>query len=132
RQRLAWSLAALVAMLAPAMSHARPWAMAFIGGLIAWRLCPTWFGLPLPGRLPRGLLTIAALAAIWLTHGTLLGIVAGSALLIVMAGLKLLESHGRRDYFLLLVITLFIGLSDFLYAPSVSLAVYMLPALWLA
>ncbi|HET7569286.1 MAG TPA: DUF3488 and transglutaminase-like domain-containing protein [Gammaproteobacteria bacterium] len=131
RQRLLWSLAALLAMLMPALSHTRPWAMALIGVLIFWRLGYAYFRLPLPGRLPRGVLTLAALVAIWLTYGTLLGVVAGSALLIVMAGLKLIESHTRRDYFLLLVITLFIGLADFLYAPRVGLAAYMLPALWL-
>ncbi|HET6655731.1 MAG TPA: DUF3488 and transglutaminase-like domain-containing protein [Gammaproteobacteria bacterium] len=131
RQRLLWALAALVAMLIPALNHTRPWAIALIGVLVVWRLAHAWFNLPLPGRLPRALLTFAALGAIWFSYGTLLGIVAGSALLIVMAGLKLIESHTRRDYFLLLVITLFIGLANFLYAPSFILAVYMLPALWL-
>lgn len=130
-QRLLWALAALLAMLLPAVGHTRRWAMALIGVLIVWRVAHGWFNLPLPGRLPRALLTFAALGAIWFSYGTLLGIVAGSALLIVMAGLKLIECHTRRDYFLLLVITLFIGLSNFLYAPSFILAAYMLPALWL-
>ncbi|HET7370643.1 MAG TPA: DUF3488 and transglutaminase-like domain-containing protein, partial [Gammaproteobacteria bacterium] len=131
RQRLLWALAALLAMLIPSLNHTRPWAIALIGVLVTWRLAHAWFNLPLPGRLPRALLTFAALGAIWFSYGTLLGIVAGSALLIVMAGLKLIECHTRRDYFLLLVITLFIGLANFLYAPSFILAAYMLPALWL-
>jgi transglutaminase-like putative cysteine protease len=131
RRRLLWALAALAVMLAPAMAHVRPWAVALVLGLIAWRLGHAFFGVPLPGRMVRAMLTLLALLGIWLSYGTLLGIVAGSALLIVMAGLKLIESRTSRDYFLLLVITLFIGLADFLYQPSVALAIYMLPALWL-
>ncbi|HET6726113.1 MAG TPA: DUF3488 and transglutaminase-like domain-containing protein [Gammaproteobacteria bacterium] len=131
RQRLLWALAALIAMLMPAMDHIRPWAAALIAVLIVWRLGHAWFNAPLPGRALRAVMTLGALAAIWFSYGTLLGIVAGSALLVVMAGLKLIESHSRRDYFLLLVITLFIGLADFLYKPNIELALYMLPALWL-
>lgn len=118
-------------MLIPAMPHTRPWAVVLISALVLWRVAHHRFNMPLPGRALRIALTLAAVGALWFSYGTLFGVVAGSALLIVMAGLKLIESRSQRDYFLLLIITLFIGLADFLYAPSALLAVYMLPALWL-
>lgn len=131
RRQLGWSLLALLAMLAPAIGHVRPWVTILVGALVVWRLGHAFYGWPLPGRLLRGALTLGVLLAVYLTYRTLNGIVAGSALLIAMAGLKLIESRTRRDWFLLLVIALFIGLADFLYAPEIALAGYMLPALWL-
>lgn len=131
RRQLLWSLVALLAMLAPAVDRVRAWILILVGALIVWRLGRALLGWPLPGRLLRGALTLGVLLAVYLSYRTLNGVVAGSALLAAMAGLKLVESRGRRDYFLLLIIALFIGLANFLYAPRMGLAIYMLPALWL-
>ncbi len=128
RQRLGWSLMALAIMAAPHALHLRGWIILAAAALAVWRLLGAWRGWPLPGRYPRYALALLAFAGVLLSFRTLNGPEAGTALLLLLAMLKLMESKGLRDYFLLMLVAYFLGIANFLYDQTIPLALYMLPA----
>jgi len=71
------------------------------------------------------LLMIGALALVLFTTSVVDGRVAGTALLTVMLGLKLLELRARRDIHITIFLGFFLALTQFLYDQSLLLAVYL-------
>ncbi len=131
RQRLGWSLLALGLMGAPHAMHLALWISLAAVAMAAWRLGGAWRGWPLPGRYVRYGLSFLAFAGVLVTFRTLNGPEAGTSLLLLLAMLKLMESKGLRDYFLIMLIAYFLGIANFLYDQTVPLALYMIPAVWL-
>jgi len=78
---------------------------------------PTWV---------RLMITIGGVAGIFAYYGTILGRQAGVALLCVMLALKLLESQRRRDIYLLITISYFVIVTQFLFDQSISLVIYLI------
>ncbi len=72
------------------------------------------------------LMGAAIFAGIFLSYGTLLGRDAGVALLILLAGMKLVETGKERDYYIAAFIGLFLVLTNFFYSESILSALYML------
>jgi transglutaminase-like putative cysteine protease len=86
------------------------------------------------GAPPRGVLfTIAALAIplLFLRFHTFNGLVAGTALLSVAAGLKLLETKTRRDIYIITLIIYFVSLAALLEGDSFWLLAYLIGVCWL-
>lgn len=131
RIRLNWVLAALAVMILPHTLHLPVWVTIATAGISGWRLAAAYRGWPLFSRSARIVFALFAFLGVFISFHTLNGPDAGTALLILLAALKLMESRGLRDYFLLLVIALFIGVANFLHDQSIPLALYMIPALWL-
>lgn len=131
RARLLWVLAALAAMTLPHALHLAPWIVLTAALIALWRLAVVYFHWPLFNRYTRIAFGLLAFAGVYVTYHTFNGPEAGTALLILLAGLKLMEAHSLRDYFLLLLISLFIGIANFLYDQTIPLAIYMVPAVWL-
>jgi len=111
---LPWTLAALTFAVAPHAPYLPLWVtvtyLACAGGrwLIErqrWHLPPAWF---------RVLLALACFLGILASYETISGVGPGSALLAVMAALKLLETRQRRDQFVLLFISVFLVMSSLL------------------
>lgn len=122
----------MLVMVLPHALHLAPWII-FAAVLVAlWRLAAAYRGWPLFNRFTRIGFGLLAFLGVFATYHTLNGPEAGTALLILLAALKLMEARGLRDYFLALVIALFIGIANFLYDQSIPLAIYMIPAVWLA
>ena len=128
RQRLVWSLIAIAAMAAPHALHLKPWIILTAAALAVWRLLGAWRGWPLPGRYPRYALVFVSVASVLLSFRTLNGPEAGTALLLLLSMLKLMEAKGLRDYFLMMLVAFFLGIANFLYDQTIPLALYMLPA----
>ena len=131
RQRLGWTLLALTAMAAPHVFNIAPWITAVAVLLALWRVACTWRGWALPSRKLLMALAIGELVCVLLTYRTINGPEPGAALLLLLATLKLMESKGLRDYFLVMITAYFIGLANFLYDQTVPLALYMIPAVWI-
>lgn len=125
-----WLSAALVLVAAPHATRLPWWTILLACTFVLWRVYLARARLPLP---PKWLLLAAALAAtagIFLTHRTIFGRDAGVTLLIVMLGLKLLETRARRDCMLLIFIGYFVVITNFLYSQTMATALYMFACVW--
>src|SRR5438270_597685 len=98
---LAWACAAFAGGVLLNVDRVPPWASAVALFIIAWRLTSERAGMRLPGTVARALLALALVAVVLLEFHTVNGLAAGTALLMVMSGLKLLETRARRDQFVM-------------------------------
>ncbi len=135
RVHLAWLLAGLGLVVAPHAPRLPLWVPACFVLLGAWRLGALFRGWPLPenGRwllnnLKR-VLALATFAGVYLSYGAQIGRDAGTALLVVLVGLKLVEASTRRDYYLLLFLGYFLVITNFLFSQGIATALTMLLAL---
>lgn len=85
-------------------------------------------------RLPSGwlrtALTLAAVLGIYSQHGSLLGRDPGTALLVAMAALKLLEMRTRRDVHVLMYLGYLLVATQFLYDQSIGMILYLGATSW--
>ncbi|MCB1924582.1 MAG: DUF3488 domain-containing transglutaminase family protein [Gammaproteobacteria bacterium] len=118
-------LVLLGALTAPHALNLSPSVLAFFYVAAAWRMLvirwPAW----MPGRLTLFILMLAALALVVFSTGIGDGRLAGTALLVVMLGLKLLEIRARRDIQVTVFLGYFVVMTQFLYDQSLALAVYL-------
>ncbi|WP_006787256.1 transglutaminase TgpA family protein [Thiorhodospira sibirica] len=123
------ALALAVAMLPHALNQP-PWVMAVaLLGLLA-RVVIMRRGWPLPGRMVLSVFAMALTAAVFWQYGTLMGRDAGVALLLVMTGLKLLETRSLRDAMLAVFLGYFVVITNFFYTQEIPIALYMLLAVF--
>lgn len=116
----------VVALQAP---HIPAWTTGLTAALLVWRGWLALQGRPLPGWPWRAGLLIVALAATWVSHGTLLGQNAGVTLVVVLLALKTLELRARRDAFVVLFLGFFTLLTHFFYSQTLVTAAGILVAL---
>src|SRR5438046_10694407 len=82
---LAWACAALAGGVLLNVDRVPPWASAVALFLIAWRLKSERAGVRLPGPVARALLALALVAVVMLEFHTVIGLAAGTALLIAQS-----------------------------------------------
>jgi transglutaminase-like putative cysteine protease len=129
-QLLAISVCMALALL-PHLRSLPVWLLFTVAGLGGIRLALARRG---NAVLPRGVkLAIAALAIglLFLRFRTFNGLSAGTALLALTAGLKLLETHTRRDFYVLVLIIYFLSMSILLEGDSFWLLTYVIGVGWL-
>ena len=111
---LPWTLGALLVSLAPHVPYLAVWiTVAFIGCAV-WRYIIEKQRRMLPSRWIRGGLALLCFLGVFGTYSSISGVGPGSALLAIMAALKLLETRKRRDQFVLLFICIFLLMSSLL------------------
>ena len=93
---LLWVVAGLTARVLPHVPHVRLLGRWLLGASVA-ALRIAAFAWPSAAEVAAQVLAFAALFAVLLHYRTINGIEAGTALLVVMAGMKLLESERHRD-----------------------------------
>lgn len=129
---LPWTLAALSFALIPHVPYLPVWiTITFLGCAAGrlqierkrWRLPPAWI---------RMILALSCFIGVLVAYGAKIsGVGPGSALLSVMAALKLLETRQRRDQFVLLFISIFLTMSALLREQYLWSLPYLLIALLL-
>lgn len=111
---LPWTQWALAFSIAPHVLFLPIWISVAFVGCSVWRylierrrgaLPPTWL---------RGVLALLSFLGVLVTYETISGVGPGSALLAVMASLKMLETRKRRDQFVLLFIAVFLVMATLL------------------
>ncbi len=129
--RLLATTSALGAALLPHVAHFPLWVTTAVAGTIAWRLFAEQRGWGMPPRALR--LGAAALATIAVlgSYRTLNGLDAGTALLAIMAGLKLTETRAPRDHAVLVFIGYFLCVATLLYEQSFLRLAYSVLVAWL-
>jgi protein-glutamine gamma-glutamyltransferase len=90
-------LAALVVSVAAHFPYLPSWTLLLLLAAITWRWTADRRGLPLPPRWLCVTAAAAALVVVLAAYRTLNGIEAGTALLVLMAAAKLLETRASRD-----------------------------------
>ncbi|MEM6511893.1 MAG: DUF3488 and transglutaminase-like domain-containing protein [Pseudomonadota bacterium] len=111
---LPWSVAAMGFALLPHVPFMPFWVSAAMLLAAVWRYSIERRRGALPNVFVRGSLALACFLGIFFTYDTISGVGPGSALLAVMAAMKLLETRSRRDQFVLLFIALFLTMSALL------------------
>jgi hypothetical protein len=118
--------------MAPHFTHLPLWVSAFVLTLGGWRFSGMRRGWSLPPAMLRHVLSFAALIGVWVSYRTLNGVEAGSALLAVMAALKLTETRTRRDEIVLVFMAYFLVAANLLYEQALWAAAWAVPSVWLA
>jgi transglutaminase-like putative cysteine protease len=130
-KRLAWVIAGLTLSVIPHFPHIAVWTLLIAGIATALRMIIEIKRWPLPPTWARVFLAVAALLGVAASYRTLNGIDAGTALLVVMAGMKLLETNSTRDLTVVVFLSYFALFAAFLYNQNLLLLPYMLFTAWL-
>ncbi|WP_043110276.1 transglutaminase TgpA family protein [Polycyclovorans algicola] len=116
----------LVLVLAPHVLRVPPWETALVVAALAWRLLHLQRGLPLPGKVLKALLTVAAFAGVFVAYGRINGQHPGTALLVLMAALKLLEMRSLRDVRVMVALLYFLVFTHFLFSQEIWTVLWLL------
>lgn len=108
---LAWTTAALLGGILLHVDRVPLWVSASALVCIAWRAAAEFRAIRLPGRYAKIAVALLLIAAILGQFHTLNGLSAGTALLVAMGAIKLLETLTRRDRHVVIGAALFLLLS---------------------
>lgn len=114
RRQVAWAASAVVFGGAPHMFTIVPWVPVLVLGIAWWRIAAAARGWRLPPLWLRVPVTVLGFLGVLVSYRSVSGAEAGSALLLVMAGMKLLETRGERDRVLVVLIAYFLLFAVFL------------------
>ena len=108
---LLWVCAASAAAFLLHAAQVPVWITLTALGLVGWRLAAALGTVRLPGGIVRVALGLALIAAVLAHYHTLNGLAPGTAMLMLMAAIKVLETHSRRDQYVVLGGALFLLLA---------------------
>lgn len=130
-EQLLWIAACLALALAPHIAALPIWVLVAVGASGAIRLLLAARGRAAPPRGIRLIVAVLAIGLLFLQFRTFNGLAAGTALLSLMAGLKLLETQTRRDIHIITLIIYFLSLAALLEGESFWLLAYLIAVGWL-
>jgi transglutaminase-like putative cysteine protease len=130
--RLGWATGALLLSVAPHLPRIPAWVTLLTIICMGWRLAAAAQGWAEPMRALRLVIAAIAFGGVVVSYGTINGVEAGSALLIVMMNMKLLETWRRRDFQVLMFISYFLVLAQLLFEPGMWTLPWMVCAVWLS
>ncbi len=108
---LAWAAAALAGGVLLQVDRVPPWVSAAAVVLILWRLAAGVFSVGQPGGIVRTGVAVLLVAGVFARFHTLNGLSPGTALLILMSAVKLLETRTQRDQYIVIGGALFLLLA---------------------
>jgi transglutaminase-like putative cysteine protease len=130
-ERLKWAAACVVLAVLPLLRTLPTWVPLLVAIAGTIRLALAARGLGPPPRILRLCVSAAAVVCLFLQYRTFNGISAGTALLALMGGLKLLETHTQRDMHIVLLMVYFMSLSALLVDDSFWMLAYLVGVCWL-
>ena len=126
---LPWALSALAVSILPHLPYLPIWITVAFFGCTIWRYRIEKHRRMLPSSWFRALLALSCFVGVFATYSSISGVGPGSALLAIMASLKLLETRLRRDQFVLLFISIFLVMSSLLREQDLWSLPYMVVAI---
>jgi len=123
--QLLWLVFAVMVAGVPHLLFVHPWVPVTILTLMAWRIVAAIRRWRLPGIAIRIPLTLLGFMAVLFSYRKISGIDAGSALLLVMISLKLLETRGHRDRAIVVFICYFLLFVAFLREQPIWSTAYL-------
>jgi transglutaminase-like putative cysteine protease len=131
RRGLAWAIGAFAAGVLLNADRVPSWVPVAALIFVVWRLMAASRPLRLPGTLTRSLLAVVLVAGVVLRFHTLNGLSAGTALLILMGSVKLLETRAQRDQYVVVAAGVFLLLAACLDRQGLVRAPLYLLQVWL-
>jgi len=131
RRGLEWASFTFVAGLLLNVDRIPVWTPIVALVFVAWRLLAASRSLQLPGTALRSLVALALVAGVLVRFHTLNGLSAGTALLILMGSVKLLETRTQRDQFIVVGAGVFLLLAACLDRQNIVRAPLYLLHAWL-
>lgn len=134
-QVLCWLAAGITLAILPHGLRMPLWILPLTLTLILWRLGAAIKAWPMPGpdhpplRWLKVLLIVAGFIGVYLSFHTLVGREAGSALLVILAGFKILETRYGRDVYIASFLGFFVIVTNFFVTETMTTAFYMLATL---
>ncbi len=119
-------LVVLTLVLLPHALQLPLWESLLIAALIVWRGLSATRQWRAPPKALRVTLTLATFVGVYLSYTRVSGQAAGTALLCVMAALKLLELRARRDVMVMVFLMYFLLVTHFLVSQELWTAGYLL------
>ena len=132
RNQGAWLLGAAAMAIAPHSVWLPAWITALGLALLAWRALLLWRGSQPPPGVLLFALALAVAAGVRLEFGHFFGREPGVAVLVLLLGLKLLETRAARDIRAAVLLCLFLQLALFLEDQSLPVAALVLGGTLLA
>ena len=119
-------LVGLLLVVLPHVPHLPAWLSVASLAVIGWRCLFDAGYVSLPNRIWRIVLVVTAILALLVTYRTLVGREAGTALLVLMLALKLLEMRRWRDVTVVVFLAFFVMVTAYLFSQSLLMAIYTL------
>lgn len=121
-----WATIPLIVVLLPHFQRFPLWIPVIIFALVIWRIS----AINKLNRLPRkwvlfAIIILASIGTVF-NYGTLFGKNAGTAILAVLLAVKSLESRKQRDYMLLIGLSFFLVVTNFLFSQGIPTVIFML------
>ncbi|MBI3372242.1 MAG: DUF3488 domain-containing transglutaminase family protein [Betaproteobacteria bacterium] len=126
---MGWLAISLALVIVPHSERVPWWVSVSALCLLGWRTYLVLNLRPLPWRWVPLALAVIGMAGIWLEYRTLFGRSAGIALLVLFAGLKLIEMRSHRDATVVVFLSYFLIITNFLFTQSIPTALVMCCAL---
>jgi transglutaminase-like putative cysteine protease len=130
-ERLLWTSGCLTLALAAHIGSIPAWVLITCVAAGAIRLIAAARGRDAPPRSIRTIIAVLAVALLFAQFRTFNGIAAGTALLALVAGMKLLETRTRRDVYVVVLLVYFLSVSALLATQSFWLLGYLVGVCWL-
>jgi transglutaminase-like putative cysteine protease len=128
---LLWISACLALTLLVGIAALPLWVTLTVAAAAGIRLVQAARGRDAPSRGIRFLIGVFAIGLLFFQFRTFNGLSAGTALLSLIAGLKLLETRTRRDIYVITMIIYFLSLASLLEGESFWLLSYLIGVCWL-
>ena len=130
-QLLIWSAGGLLLAVLPNAANVSLWIVVLTLVAIATRVTIELRQWSLPPKLVRIVIALAAMLGVLATYRTLNGLEAGTAFLVLMGALKLLETRTPRDLTVITFVAYFLLFAGFLYDQSLLRLPWMIVTAWL-
>ena len=125
-RELTTSTSVVLLALIPHLPHLPWWIPVIVIASLLWRIVVELHATALPNKWLRNSIAVIVLLSVIMKFRTLNGLEAGTALLSVMAGMKLLETRNHRDYTILVFIAFFLLFAELLYDQSMWMLPYLI------
>ncbi len=124
RNALIWLIVSMFSLLIPHLPRVPLWLVLVTVGCAVWRLMVHSGRWSFPPRSIKVGLMLSAFAGILLSYRTVLGLEPMVALLLAAYALKLLELTRRQDAYVLLFLSYFVCVTEFLFTQDLLVVLY--------
>ncbi|HZM36058.1 MAG TPA: DUF3488 and transglutaminase-like domain-containing protein [Burkholderiales bacterium] len=127
---VAWLIGSLLLVILPHAARAPWWVTLLALCLFGWRVTLALNRAPLPSRWLVLGVALVTMLGVWMEYRTIFGRQPGILLLMLFAGLKLLETRTHRDAAAAAFLGYFLIVTNFFYTQTIATAAAMCAALF--